>query len=138
MKSEEILRHSNLALTNCRVELLEEMIATNHALSHSVLEKTFRKKFDRVTIYRTLNTFVEKGIIHKIPDDSGGVKYAVCSDSCEPHSHDDNHVHFKCNECGQTECIEDVVIPEIKFPKGYKVTEISFLAKGICPKCSQI
>jgi Fur family ferric uptake transcriptional regulator len=32
-----------------------------------VIEKEVGDKYDRVTIYRTLQTFEEKGIIHTIP-----------------------------------------------------------------------
>lgn len=137
MEVGQILKKSRLRLTGCRKEVLSKMLSSRHAWSHADLERSLQDKYDRVTIYRTLSSFTDKGIIHKIPDDSGGVKYAICSENCEPEFHADNHVHFKCNVCGHTECLEDLSIPKVKIPTGYKVEEVALLARGICWKCNK-
>ena len=112
----EILRRNRLRLTNCRIKVLKEFMSSGHALSHADLEKELVTQFDRVTIYRTLSAFVDKGLLHKIPDDTGGVKFALCSESCTSDFHADNHIHFKCMKCGHTECLEDSIIPDFKVP----------------------
>lgn len=135
MDTLEILKNNNLRLTGCRKVILDKMLAADYALSHADLEKALKDRYDRVTIYRTLALFVEEGILHKIPDDEGGLRYAVCADNCKSHNHNDNHLHFKCSVCGKTECIDSAEIPVIQIPKGYKVTEITVIAKGVCRKC---
>ena len=44
-----------------------------------MLEKAFPRA-DRITIYRTLKTFEEKGIVHGIEEGTTEVKYALCQE----------------------------------------------------------
>ena len=67
----QILQSHRLRITDCRLVIIQEFLDKNVALSHADLEDTLNKKFDRVTIYRTLKTFLEKDLIHKVLDDSG-------------------------------------------------------------------
>ncbi len=131
------LKEFDLRHTGCRADILQVFQNCGYALSQGYLEEFFGQKFDRVTIYRTLKTFVEKGIIHKVLDDEGGTKYALCKISeCSHENHHHDHVHFKCNTCNTTTCIESVHIPAIHLPEGYKRSEVNMLVQGICPKCS--
>ncbi len=134
--SKDTLREFDLRHTGCRADILRAFQLHNYALSHGSLEDLFEQRFDRVTIYRTLKTFVEKGIIHKVLDDEGGTKYALCRASeCSHDHHHHDHVHFKCLQCGNTTCIESVHIPIINLPEGYKRTDINMLVQGTCPSC---
>ena len=78
-----ILKHHNLRLTDTRTDILSVFLRNKKALSHGDLEESLPADFDRVTIYRTLKSFVENGILHKVPDDTGNPRYALCSDTCE-------------------------------------------------------
>ncbi|HOO09124.1 MAG TPA: transcriptional repressor [Cyclobacteriaceae bacterium] len=131
----QILKESNLRSTTSRSKILGLFLSNSHALSYSDIEKQVASLFDRVTVYRTLKSFLEKGIIHKIPDNSGGLKYALCSDHCPHTVHQHDHVHFKCTRCGQTSCLEEVEIPPFDLPGGYKPDEVSLLVQGTCSKC---
>ncbi|MCY7349891.1 MAG: transcriptional repressor [Cytophagaceae bacterium] len=132
------LKDFNLRLTDCRAEMLVIFNEKGHALSHGDIEGMLTEKFDRVTLYRTLKTFLEKGLIHKVLDDEGGAKYALCRDAChttdQQHHHD--HVHFKCNVCGLTNCLDDVRVPTLELPQGYQRRETTLLVQGICPLCN--
>lgn len=134
------LKEYRLRQTDCREEVLDIFMSKDYALAHSDVENQMSEKFDRVTLYRTLKTFVDKGLIHKVLNDEGGVKYAICKDSChnEAHQHHHDHVHFKCNICGLTNCLEDVHIPALSLPEGYKRQETNLLVQGVCPKCNHI
>jgi Fur family ferric uptake transcriptional regulator len=133
----KILQENKLRITNCRKEVLNTFLVKKSALSHSDLEEVLKKDFDRVTIYRTLKTFLESDVIHKVLDDSGATKYALCSHTHEgEHIHDHDHVHFKCEKCGKTICIEETLLPKIKLPEGYVNKETSLLIQGICDKCN--
>lgn len=130
------LKEYELRHTGCREDILDVFYKNQYALSHSDLEDTLNDRFDRVTIYRTLKTFLDKGIVHKVLDDIGGTKYALCKHSeCSHEEHHHDHVHFKCMQCGLTNCLEDVHIPAINLPQGYKRMEINMLVQGICPNC---
>lgn len=132
----EILKESNLRVTSCRRDVLATFIQKKVALSHADLEEALKESFDRVTIYRTLKTFLESDLIHKVLDDSGTTKYALCThDKAEEH-HDHEHVHFKCEICGKTNCIQEITLPKITLPEGYIGKEKSLLVMGICKDCS--
>ncbi|EAZ81596.1 Fur family transcriptional regulator [Algoriphagus machipongonensis] len=129
-----ILQSHKLRITDCRLEIIREFLDKQVALAHSDLEESLDNQFDRVTIYRTLKTFVDKDVIHKVLDDTGGAKYALCShDEDQEHSHE--HVHFKCEVCGETTCLEDIILPQVKLPAGFQKNEMSLLVQGICEKC---
>ncbi len=134
--SKDTLKEYELRHTGCRSDILQSFQSYDFALSHGDLEERFGERFDRVTIYRTLKTFVEKGIIHKVLDDVGGTKYALCrTTECSHDNHHHDHVHFKCLQCGNTTCIESVHIPIFNLPEGYKRTEVNMLVQGTCPTC---
>jgi Fur family ferric uptake transcriptional regulator len=110
---------------------------SNGALAHADIEKKTGEKFDRVTVYRTLQTFLEKGIIHTIPTPDNTVLYALCKDDCSEGHHHDNHVHFVCRRCSTTTCLPDVVIPEVRLPKGFSPEDFQMVVTGLCKECRQ-
>ena len=110
-KVEEILKHSHLSITDSRKKILNIFFNHHGALAHRDIEKKAGEKFDRVTVYRTLQIFVEKGIIHTIPTTDNSVRYALCNEHCTEGNHHDDHVHFICLNCGSTLCLEEVGIP---------------------------
>ncbi len=134
--TEEYLKEHDLRVTQVRKKLYDYFKSTKNAISHSELELIFSSEFDRVTIYRTLNSFLDKGILHKIPNDSGSAKYAICKDDCSSDSHIDNHVHFKCTSCEQVICLHDLEIPEVKLPDNYKIKNAILLYEGRCSQCN--
>ena len=134
--SNRLLKTFRLRSTPTRQEILHLFLKKDYALSHSDIENEIADSIDRVTVYRTLKTFFDRGLIHKVLDDGGSLKYALCTDACSSTEHRHEHVHFKCAECGQTNCL-DVDIPAIKLPKGYKCREVNLLIQGTCQNCSR-
>ena len=130
------LQKNELRHTGCREDTLLLFFDEDTALSHGNLEKTLGQKYDRVTIYRTLKTFVEKGILHKVLDEDG-LRYALCKEACTDHHHQHDHVHFKCSTCGKTSCLNDVIVPKIQLPNGYSSQEVNLLIQGICGNCEK-
>ena len=130
-----ILKKNRLSVTEGRQFILNLFIHTDGALSHADIEKNTSNSFDRVTVYRTLQTFVENGIIHQIPTTDNTVLYALCKDNCEAGHHHDEHVHFICNDCEKTICLDDVTVPKVKLPKGFKPSQSAMIVKGLCNDC---
>jgi Fur family ferric uptake transcriptional regulator len=130
----DILRRKHLSITDSRKKILSLFLSTKDALAHGDIEKKAGEKFDRVTVYRTLQTFVEKGIIHTIPTADNSILYALCKDCTEGHHHDD-HVHFVCTNCGTTICLDDVISPKIDLPEGYEAKTVQVVIYGVCKDC---
>jgi Fur family ferric uptake transcriptional regulator len=133
--SNRLLRDFQLKSTPTRQEILNLFLQREYALSYGDIEREVTDSYDRVTVYRTLKTFLDKGIIHKVLDDEGGLKYALCPETCTNASHSHEHVHFKCSICGQTSCL-DVEIPSVRLPKGYAASEVNLLIQGVCDSCA--
>jgi len=131
----DILKRNGLSVTASRTKILGLFLDAAGALAHADIEKNTDGAFDRVTVYRTLQTFVEKGIIHQIPTTDNSILYALCKQDCEEGRHHDNHVHFVCNQCVKTFCLDEVLVPEVKLPKGFTPSEASMIVSGVCMDC---
>jgi Fur family ferric uptake transcriptional regulator len=131
----EILKKNKLSVTASREKILNLFMEQTGALAHGDIERKAGEKFDRVTVYRTLQVFVEKGIIHTIPTADNSILYALCKDECEEGHHHDQHIHFVCHRCGNTYCLDDVVTPDLKLPKGYMADQIDVVVEGTCKNC---
>ncbi len=134
-RTEGLLKRNQLSITSSRKKILQLFLEHPGALAHGDIEKKAGERFDRVTVYRTLQTFVDKGIIHTIPTADNSVRYALCKDDCSEGDHHDHHVHFVCRVCHNTYCLDDVVTPEIKLPKGYTPAHVEVVVEGICNNC---
>jgi Fur family transcriptional regulator, ferric uptake regulator len=136
LKLEGILRRKRLSATDSRKKILSLFLSTKDALSHNDIEKKAGEKFDRVTVYRTLQSFVEKGIIHAIPSTEEAVHYALCKDCHEGH-HEDQHLHFVCTQCHETICLENSTFPQVTLPEGYIAERVQVVVNGVCRKCGE-
>lgn len=130
-----ILKTHNLRITDCRLDVIDYFLTRKSALSQSDLEGQF-KQYDRVTLYRTLHSFLDSGILHRIPNENGIAIYGLCHDTCTPSHHAHNHIHFQCNTCGQIECMDDKKTPAITLPPGYKVQKVNMIVDGVCKSCA--
>ena len=131
----DILKQSGLSVTESRKKILDLFLETDGALAHADIEKNTASAFDRVTVYRTLQTFVEKGIIHQIPTTDNSILYALCKHNCEQGHHHDDHVHFICSNCDKTICLDEVTVPEVKLPKNFTKQQAAMVVTGICEDC---
>src|SRR6476660_2635608 len=134
---DDLLRRNSLSVTDSRKKILNLFLNVQGALAHGDIERKAGEKFDRVTVYRTLQTFVEKGIIHTIPTTDNSIRYALCKDNCSEGHHHDHHIHFVCSQCNQTYCLDDVATPAVKLPSGYLAKQIDVVVEGICDKCNK-
>lgn len=133
----QILRKNELKKTPARVFVLMRLLQSHAAISYQMFEKELKHLADRITLYRILKSFEEKGIIHKTFDHEGLPKYAMCHDTCQTNHHHDHHVHFNCTQCNETICMEKIDIPKISLPKGFKATSFAFSVNGLCKTCAK-
>lgn len=131
---ENKLEQKEVRPTAMRLLVLETLQKRTAAMSLQDLEDAFEKA-DRITLYRTLKTFQEKGLIHSIEDGTGATKYALCQEGCQC-APEDKHVHFYCNSCQDTFCLPDFRIPQVPLPENFSAEETRLLVKGTCASCS--
>ena len=143
-KIEELLLQHQLRNTEIRREVLQVFIQEAQALSHGQIEQKLAGRFDRVTLYRTLRAFEEKGLIHRVASEQEGIEYALCRGACQgehehpvTHKHHDQHLHFRCGRCERTLCLEEAGLPPIQLPSGYTLSDLQILALGTCADCNQ-
>ena len=116
---EETLESKGIRPTAMRILIYKYMVEKEIALALTDIENAFIKS-DRTTLYRTLKTFEENGIVHQIDDGTGTAKYAICEEHCNCELEQDLHLHFHCNSCDETVCLTEHKIPHINLPEGYK------------------
>lgn len=90
---------------------------------------------DKSSIFRALMIFKECHLVHVIEDGGDGVRYELCK-SGGSDTDDDLHVHFYCECCHRTFCIDSVPVPQVPLPDGYRQTSVNYMVKGLCPECA--
>lgn len=131
----DLLHQAGMRRTSPRQAVLEHLFQSPVALSHPDLEERLSGQVDRVTIYRILSAFEEKGLVHRILDPEGQPCYALCSAECGEDHHHDEHLHFHCDVCGGIYCLDSVSMPTLKLPKGFRSRETHIDVRGRCPRC---
>lgn len=130
----DILEQKGIKPTANRILVVRELLRSNSPLNLAKLE-TALDTIDKASIFRVLELLAEKEIVHVIEDGSRSLKYEICH--CGSH-HEifHQHVHFYCEICRETFCLEDVHVPKIKIPDGFRPKSVNYVLKGVCPKCS--
>jgi Fur family ferric uptake transcriptional regulator len=136
MEVSKLLKQHQLRKTDFRQDVLQIFISNRgRALSNADLEFELGDP-DRITLYRTLRSFEEKGLIHQAIDGSGVNKYALCNSTCDVHIHNDRHAHFHCQRCGQTQCLFNALKSlNYQLGEGFKAESVEVVIKGTCNLC---
>jgi Fur family ferric uptake transcriptional regulator len=129
----KILKHKKLSETPFRKEVLAILAKHKNAIPLSVIEAEL-ETYNRITLYRTIKTFLDKGIIHEISISGKETNYALCKEACGNGAHQHQHIHFKCNDCEMVFCVEVDAFPKVNLPN-YSISELEIQASGLCPKC---
>ncbi|MEQ8420735.1 MAG: transcriptional repressor [Arenibacter algicola] len=132
---EKKLENNGIRPTAMRILIYKFMAQKEVAIALTDIEDAFVKA-ERTTLYRTLKTFEDKGIVHHIDDGTGISKYALCEQGCNCELDQDLHLHFHCSNCDKTVCLTDHKIPHINLPNGYIAEDANLVITGICEKCS--
>lgn len=132
-----VLESHNLKKTPIRLSVLNIFLSSEFALNQNKLESFLGTEFDRVTLYRTLKSFEQEGIIHRVVGLDGSSLYALCQvGDCDAEHKHDNHLHFFCAICRNTFCLSEVTLEKIKFPLGFSANSFSMTAEGKCRQCT--
>ena len=134
MKEENILKDRKIKPTAVRLLVLRQLMEIDKAVSLKDLEQILVHS-DKSTIFRTLKTFQENFLVHRINDGTGAVKYALCEDDCVC-SLEDNHMHFLCIKCEKTYCLKSTPVRTPELPDGFIPKYANYLIEGVCSRCS--
>ncbi len=135
MNYPELLKSSQLSITQSRILLLRILYETKLPLSGKDIEHLMNNKCDRATIYRNLNAFTGKGIIQRILSDDA-LKFKMNHHN-DKHEKDMDHIHFQCNKCHKVICLEELLVKDYQLPEGFSKIENQFLVVGICKNCNE-
>ena len=130
----DLLRAAGLRRTPARVAVLGRIAAVGRPVSHAELQsEPDLGALDTITLYRTLTTLVEAGLVHRVHGIDGVWRYArqPGEDGCPG-----NHPHFLCTACGGMSCLLGQRMPRVSVPAGAQVSGRHFVAYGLCAACA--
>lgn len=131
---EFLLRSRGVKATSKRLLLLDIIANENNAIARSKLQKKLIN-FDRVTLYRTINTLIDRGIIHVAHIGNDDIYYAMCKHTnCSHLAHQHKHIHFKCSSCSKIKCVETSEEVLVKLPN-FRIDEVNIEVAGVCNEC---
>lgn len=126
------LRQKGYRLTTQRQQVLDCLTGFPQSVEDIVVSlQNHNLCVDRVTVYRTLDCFVELGLVSKTQFQDKIAKYELFS---EGH----HHHHLVCNNCGSVEdvCInEDSLLNQVSRETDFKIKSHSLEFFGVCGKC---
>ncbi|HEX7042658.1 MAG TPA: transcriptional repressor [Patescibacteria group bacterium] len=128
------LQNVSLQVTPARIAAMQLFESHDSPLDAQYLINHLHNELgiDRVTVFRILNTFVEKGLIRKLEFGEGKARYEL---------NNKEHHHLICKSCGSIEDISDCNISslekDIKKKKGFLVQQHSLEFFGICKNCQK-
>ena len=126
-----ILKKNGKSLTTERSEIFS-FIETKHIFSAQDIREGF-PNIGRASIFRTINIFLEIGVIRRIPFSERGEVY-------ELNDTGHHHEHMKCEKCQEIMSFESHSICKKIFEEakksGFQIREHSLSILGICKKCS--
>ena len=131
MTVKEILKKHGFRSTVHRVAVLEFFMVSQVAYATVEIEKAFKRKIDRVSVYRILHAFTEAQILCKLVDSSGTVRYVF--DKHFGHSH--HQPHYKCKTCNDVVELPQLPDAYIKQLRKLNIEQINILAEGTCRQC---
>jgi len=131
--TELLLRHGVKPTAN-RIVVVKALAAMDRPLSLTELEYKILS-IDKSGVFRALTLFRDHHLVHVIEDGGDSVRYELCRSAADGED-DDMHVHFFCERCHRTFCIEDVRIPQVPLPDGYVMATANYVVKGLCPDCA--
>jgi len=133
-QTSEVLKQAKLYCTKCRLAILNVLAKADKPLSQGqIAERLGKNRLNKVTIYRTLESFCQAGLVHKAFIDKRAVHFELANRCSEIRC----HPHFTCKNCGVTNCLVGVSIPIARgLKKGFIVHRQQVRLEGLCPRCA--
>lgn len=133
-KIENLLSSANLRRTGPRAAVLSVLLgARKPQTAHQIAARLAPAGPNKVTIYRTLESFFSAGLVHKVFLQQR-CWYFELSHNC---TENQCHPHFTCTSCGDMHCLTEISLPMAKSPyEGFIISRQRIQLEGLCPKCN--
>lgn len=126
----KMLSHHGIQPSFQRLKILEALLERrDHPTVLCIYERVSKDvpTISKTTVYNTLSTFMEKGIVTALTVSTDEARYDI---DTSPHH------HLVCRECGAildiNICCEYAVKSEVE---GHRVEEVHGYFKGVCKDC---
>jgi Fur family peroxide stress response transcriptional regulator len=127
----EVCRSAGMRVTHQRLEIFREVAASCEHPDADTIFQRVRERLPTVshdTVYRTLASLEEMGLVSRVNPSRGGARYDA---NC------DEHHHFVCIKCGS---IDDLYLQyEPPLPEGIEnlgdVESLHLQVRGVCQNC---
>jgi Fur family ferric uptake transcriptional regulator len=129
------LQKAGISKTSQRLAVLDILLKATTPLSVNTIRQSLETKarIDKVTVYRILTLFRQRGIIREIAS-AGGANYFEMATLENP-----LHPHFSCRNCGTFTCLAPLPFtqaPELILSKDdYSIDHIEINISGLCACC---
>lgn len=126
------LKKAQLKLTGPRKAILELLVREHGPFSaEDVQKKISRRTCDQATVYRTLASLEEVGILRRCEFGDGTARYELTDGS-------GHHHHLICRSCKRVDVVDDCELEglnSVAEKRGF--AEVSHILEffGICPDC---
>lgn len=130
MLYKELFQQNRIKLTEQRREVYNILSQAQYPLSLDEIQYECNK-IDFSSVYRSIRTFIEKGIVTEHYFGDKKPRYSLKLES--------HHRHFiKCSKCDKIEELKNVcIIGEVNKKTKYKIIDHYMEFVGICPVCSK-
>ena len=128
------LKDARLYCTKARMAVLNVLRQASSPLRQDqVAEELTKETFDKVTLYRTLESLTRAGLVHRAFMHERAWHFELADHCTERQC----HPHFTCVSCGVTRCMTDISLPMAKIPhEGFVINRQQVRLEGFCPACT--
>lgn len=128
-----MLKAAKLYCTAGRVAILKVLMKAGKPLSQDqIAQRSGKERFDKVTIYRTLESLLKVGLVHKVFINKRAWHFELAHNCTESQC----HPHFTCTNCGDTHCLTGISLPMASSPhQGFVIRRQQVRLEGLCPEC---
>jgi Fur family transcriptional regulator, ferric uptake regulator len=135
MQARATLKTAGLYCTKARIAVLKALMQAPRPLRQDQIAETpAQKTLDKVTIYRTLESLVGAGLVHRAFMQERAWHFELAHHCTEKQC----HPHFTCSACGITHCLTGISLPMAQSPfNGFIINRQQVRLEGFCPDCSQ-
>ena len=132
LQARDMLKTAGLYCTRARLGVIKALLQMNRPTNQEQITHTLDEPFDRVTIYRTLDSLVRADLVHKVFLEERACHYELAHHCSKTQC----HPRFTCTQCGQTHCLTDLKLPLAHSPhKGFVIQRQQVRLAGLCPQC---
>ncbi|HUS73580.1 MAG TPA: transcriptional repressor [Sedimentisphaerales bacterium] len=132
-KIENLLSSANLRRTGPRAAILNVLLEAGKPLTQDQIAASLGRAIpNKVTIYRTLESFCRAGLVHKAFMHKRAWHFEL-ADKC---TESQCHPHFTCKRCGVISCLVGLSVSIVEgMKKGFVIHRQQIRLEGLCPRC---